>query len=312
MISFEKPRFTFNFDLEIEIDILKRHKNNRGIPDKSDDKLLIATWNIANLGLHKRTEDHYKLISEVLSWFDIIAVQEVYDNLTGLHNLETFIGSEYDLIFNDKGGNNERAAFFYDSQKVRPDQMTGELAIPPKDHRHIKLKGVNATFTGFDRNPFISSFIFKNESLILVNAHLYFGSHHWTHMHRRALEAYAIGRYVDLSRKSKYSISPNIIALGDFNIPKAEKGDSIYDALTKRGLSLPEHSTRQGSNLKSDKQYDQIAFVPRLKNKIISEGVFDYDTPLFPDLWNKSEANFHRYCRYYISDHRPLWMELRF
>ncbi len=312
MVSFEKPRFTFNFDFDSEIEILKMHKGIRQIPTKSNDTLLIATWNIANLGLHKRTEDHYRLIAEVLSWFDIIAIQEVYDDLTGLYNLESFIGSEYQLIFNDKGGNDERAAFFYDSQKVSQNQMTGELAIPPKDHKHIKLSGVNSTFTGFDRNPFISSFTFKNETLILVNTHLYYGSTHWTHMHRRSLEAYAIGRYVDLRRDDKHSISPNIIALGDFNIPKAKKGDPIYNALTKRGLSLPDHSTRQGSNLKSDKQYDQIAFVPKLKNKIKAEGVFDYDTPLFPNLWTKSETQFHKYCRYYISDHRPLWMELNF
>jgi len=131
-------------------------------------------------------------------------------------------------------------------------------------------------------------------------------------MHRRALEAYAIGRYVDLRGDDKHTVSPNIIALGDFNIPKAKKGDPIYDALIERGLTLPDHSTRQGSNLKSDKQYDQIAFVPRLKNNIVAEGVFDYDTTLFPNLWDKSETQFHKYCRYYISDHRPLWMELKF
>jgi len=312
MVSLKKPSFTFNFDFKEERKILRKHKKSRLIPKKDDDSLLIATWNIANLGLHKRSEDHYRLIAEVLSWFDIIAIQEVHDDLSGLYALESFIGSKYHMIFNDTGGNDERAAFFYDSSKLEQEQMVGELAIPQKDQRHIKIKGVTSKFTGFDRNPFISSFRFKDQRFALVNAHLYYGSAHWTAMHRRALEAYAIGRYVDLRHDDKHSYAKDIIALGDFNIPMAKKGDPIYDALVKRGLTLPDHSTRQGSNLKSDKQYDQIAFVPSLKSRILAEGVFDYDTELFPKLWEWKPAQFHTYCRYYISDHRPLWMQLAF
>lgn len=312
MVSLRKPGFTFNFDYKKERTILRKHKKKREIPPKDKDSLLIATWNIANLGQHIRTEDHYRLIAEVLSWFDVIAIQEVADDLKGLYALEQFIGTKYHMLFNDTGGNNERAAYIYDASKVQLGQMIGELAIPPKDQRYIKIKGVKSQFSGFDRNPFIASFHYQEQRFILVNAHLYYGSAHRTAMHRRALEAYAIGRYVDLRRDDKHVYASDIIALGDFNIPMAKPGDPIYDALIKRGLILPDHSTRQGSNLRSDKQYDQIAFVPALKTRILSEGVFDYDTPLFPDLWDENPSQFHTYCRYYISDHRPLWMQLSF
>ena len=77
MPSFEKPKFTFNFDVATEIQNLKAHKTHRGIPDKSMDRLLLGSWNVANLGLQIRQSDHYELIAEVISWFDIIAIQEV-------------------------------------------------------------------------------------------------------------------------------------------------------------------------------------------------------------------------------------------
>ncbi|WP_308993640.1 hypothetical protein QLS71_007690 [Mariniflexile litorale] len=97
--------------------------------------------------------------------------------------------------------------------------------------------------------------------------------------------------------------------MGHFNIPKIEQGDQTYDALMKRGLKLPEHSTQIYSNINNDKQYDQIAFLPSLKSNIKANGVFDFDAVLFPDLWQSSVSNFKKYLKYYISDHRPMWIQ---
>ena len=92
-----------------------------------------------------------------------------------------------------------------------------------------------------------------------------------------------------------------------------QKGDIVYDALIKRGLKLPEHSTKVYSNISNDKMYDQIAFLPSIKSKIVTHGVFDFDTAIFPELWqNETPVNFRAYLRYYLSDHRPLWMQLNF
>lgn len=43
MVAFEKPNYTFNFNLQTEIDAVLDHKQTRRIPAKSPDKLLIAT-----------------------------------------------------------------------------------------------------------------------------------------------------------------------------------------------------------------------------------------------------------------------------
>jgi len=72
----------------------------------------------------------------------------------------------------------------------------------------------------------------------------------------------AVDRWADLRRKSRYALTPSIIALGDFNMPKVDPEDPIYQALTARGLRLPAHSTKVGSNLAGDRDYDQIVFFP--------------------------------------------------
>jgi endonuclease/exonuclease/phosphatase family metal-dependent hydrolase len=312
MVAFPKPDYTFNFDVQAEIDALLSHKQHRNIPAKDPDKLLVATWNIANLGLQQRNIDHYKIIAEVLSWFDVIAIQEVHENLEGLFQLESFIGTNYDLMFNDVGGNDERAAFFYDANKVERLQMVGELSVPPSQLRHIKISGVTEVFTGFDRNPYVASFMFKDKKIVFINAHLFFGGESASEMNRRGLEAYAVGRYADLEKKSPHSFADYYFALGDFNIPKAQPGDPIFDALTNRGLVIPEHSTRIASSIMSDAQYDQVLFFPDTKRTIKADGVFDYDQAIFAELYDEKPRSFKGYCRYYISDHRPMWVQIEF
>lgn len=311
MPSYPKPNFVHPFITNTEIGHLRAHKATRGIPDKTNDKLLLGSWNIANLGLQQRTRDHYVLIAEVLDWFDIIAVQEVNDNLAGLKAIESELPSKYNLIYSDKGGNNERSAFIYDSTIINQLELVAEISIPPKDHKDIKLPGVTRKFTGFDRTPYLCSFQWQNETFVLITVHSFSGGTSTHDLERRALEAYAIGRWADLRNSSKNAFSKNIIALGDFNIPMVEKGDVVYEALIKRGLKLPEHSTKIYSNISNDKMYDQMAFLPSIKSKIVKHGVFDFDEVIFPELWNpKAPGDFRKYLRYYISDHRPMWMQL--
>ena len=41
-------------------------------------------------------------------------------------------------------------------------------------------------------------------------------------------------------------------------------------------------------------------------------GVFDFDGIIFKDLWddpNKTKGQFRSFVKYFISDHRPLWVE---
>jgi endonuclease/exonuclease/phosphatase family metal-dependent hydrolase len=317
MPPFEKPDFTYDYQVSSQIDALwayRQNKPGRAIPSKAMNRLLVATWNVANLGLQERRDKDYRLIAQLVSWFDLMAMQEVNDNLSGLRAIQQHLPPWFRALFSDYAGNKERLVFLYDSSKVTLLEKVGEVAIPPSDKRYIKLPGTQQKFRGFDRNPYLAAFRSGSFTFVLANVHLYFGSDSKISMNRRSLEAYAVARWADLRRKSKNAYTRDIIVLGDFNLPKVEPGDPIYEALTKRGLHLPQHSTETGSSIATDSHYDQIAFFPgQTQDEFTGKaGVFDFDGALFATLWEtRGQKDFLAYMRYYISDHRILWAEFQ-
>jgi endonuclease/exonuclease/phosphatase family metal-dependent hydrolase len=317
MPAFPKPSFAYTFNTADEIKAVRDYRKipGRAIPDKSSTTLLLATWNIANLGLQQREPGAYKIIAEMLSWFDLIAVQEVNDNLAGLRAIQAELPNKYRALFSDAAGNNERLAYLYDSTKVTLLEKVGEIAPDPVELKFVKLPGVTQKFEGFDRNPYIASFQAGAFRFQLVNVHLYFGDDSKAaSIERRSLEAYAVARWADLRSKSKYAYAKDIIALGDFNLPKTQAGDPIYTALTKRGLELPQHSSEVGSSIASDNHYDQLAFYTDETQADFTgkTGIFDYDGALFRKLWDThTRVQFMAYMRYHISDHRILWSEFK-
>jgi endonuclease/exonuclease/phosphatase family metal-dependent hydrolase len=264
--------------------------------------------------VQERRDKDYRLIAELVRWFDLVAIQEVNDDLRGLRAVEQHLPHKYGVLFSDYGGNKERMAFLYDTNKVTRLEKVGEVAIPPSDHRYIKLPGIQQRFRGFDRNPYLSAFRAGSFTFVLVNVHLYYGSESKVSMNRRSLETYAVARWADLRRKSRNAYARDIILLGDFNLPKREPGDPIYEALTRRGLQLPAHSTEIGSSIKTDNHYDQIAFFPGQTRDEFTErcGVFDFDGAIFGTLREtRNRDDVLGYLRYYISDHRILWAEFQ-
>lgn len=319
MPPFPTPKFRYTYDLGTEVQALRRYertKPGRDIPDKAPNRLLVATWNVANLGVQKRRERDYRLIAEMLGWFDLAAIQEVNENLAGLRAIQQHLPGRYHVLFSDSAGNRERLVYLYDSTKVSLLEKVGEVAVPPSQLRYIKLPGVRRKFDGFDRTPYIAAFKAGGKTFVLVNVHLYFGSEKRAKdsMDRRSLETFAVAWWADHRRKSKYAYSHNVVALGDFNLPKIQPGDLIYKALTSRGLRLPDHSTEIGSSIASESHYDQIAFFPGEVSQAFTgrAGVFDFDGAVFAGLWQKkTRAQFLAYVRYYLSDHRILWAEFR-
>jgi endonuclease/exonuclease/phosphatase family metal-dependent hydrolase len=323
MPGHDKPDFDHPYDVNDEIARLRAHKEVREVSEPSDDRLLLATWNIANLGVQERREEDHRLIAEIISWFDLIAIQEVNNNLEGLRGIEAQLpGERYKTLFSDPGGNSERFVFLYDTEKVELLDEIGRVTVPPKDLPSVSLPGVPGEFRGFDRNPYLASFRAGSLEFVLANVHLYFGKgkskdseEAASGMDRRCLEAFAVSRWADLRRGDTEAYTRNVLALGDFNLPKRDPNDPVFQALTARGLQLPEHSTKVlGSNLDGDAHYDQMAVFPGpMADAIEAMGVFDFDSAVFPGIWGETEKEqnkFQSYVKYYLSDHRPLWTAL--
>jgi endonuclease/exonuclease/phosphatase family metal-dependent hydrolase len=308
-----KPKFAFDYSVTTETRRLRAHAAVRGVPRKSATHLLAATWNIANLGAHQRRPSDLRLIAAVLSWFDLIAVQECREDCGHLQELARYLKRPYRLLFSDAGGNNERLVFIYNASKVRLLEKIGEIAFPPAEYKGIKIPGVARTFNGFDRTPYLAAFQAGSTAFMFVNVHSFFGSMSRASVERRALETLAVAKWAARRRRSRFAFTKEIFVMGDFNMPKRERGDPIYDALTRLGLELPAHSTEVGSSIASDNHYDQVAYFPGESADLVERsGVFDYDTVIFRSLWeSRPEKDFKTYCRYYISDHRPLWVLLK-
>jgi endonuclease/exonuclease/phosphatase family metal-dependent hydrolase len=313
MPPFPRPRFDYSPRVSRELRALRALRDERGIPPKRDDTLLLATWNVANLGAQERTATDHELIAEIISWFDLVALQEANDNLSGIRAVRDQLPPSWRMQFSEAGGNRERAAFLYDSSKVEPLEKTGRLAISPSDLGRIKLDGVSEPFRGFDRGPYVGTFRAGRFSVELVNVHLFFGSDsERADMERRMLETFAVARWCDLRRTSANTYLRDIVALGDFNLPELEEDDPIYRTLTSRGLELPAHkSAVGGTSLEGHKHYDQVAFFPGETSEFAERvDVFDFDNAVFADLYgSRTLKQFLGYLRYHLSDHRPLWAQ---
>src|SRR5688572_3726052 len=106
---------------------------------KSDGSLLLATWNIRDFDSNKfrqgpRLPETFYYIAEIISCFDLVAVQEVNRDLSALLTVMDILGTEWNFIATDttegSGGNHERMAFVYNTEKVRFRQIAGEIVLP--------------------------------------------------------------------------------------------------------------------------------------------------------------------------------------
>ena len=326
MIPHDKPDFTYTFDIDEQIDLINGHKEHRGIPKADDENLIVATWNLTNFGLQEREGDHLRLMAEIIKPFDVVAIQEVADDVTQLYELLTYLKGSWKAIYTDIAGNYERLGYLYQEDRVQPTELAAELAMRGYERNKITISvgdeetdnAEEVVFPGFNRNPFMLEF--KADAFIfsIVNVHLY-----WRFYEIRRLEARALAKWAKSRIKKIGPPNNDIILIGDFNMSRVKEGDKIYEEMIEYGVSFPKYDTNiVGSNLAGDADYDGVAFFPsRTGNDFVEMGVFDFDKKVFPDLWppysmpsserKPKEENFFQYIRYYLADHRPLWAEFK-
>ncbi len=158
MPVFPKPKFPFDYSVPDEIGRLRAHKAARSIPAHHSDRLLVATWNVANLGAQARRDQDLSLIAEIISWFDLIAVQECREDFSDLRTIHSKLPPSYEVLMSDASGNNERMVFVYNRRRLKVLDEIGEIAYPPSKYQSIKLPGVPLKFDGFDRTPYLALF----------------------------------------------------------------------------------------------------------------------------------------------------------
>jgi endonuclease/exonuclease/phosphatase family metal-dependent hydrolase len=303
---------------------------------RSDGSLILATWNLRdfdsnNFGHGPRMPESFHYIAEIISTFDLVAVQEVHRDLTALRRLMALLGADWDYIVTDTtegtSGNGERMAFLFDRRKVKFRNVAGEIVLP-------KGRGVVVAGTGrtreelqFARTPFMVSFQAGWFKFSLCTVHIFFGAERGAKLRRRVEEIRSLASFFARRQQTE---TEDYILLGDFNVVSPQH--ETMEALEREGFAIPAGLRRERSNLKGDKHYDQIALrVQEKRLEIGASGVFDFTRSVFRGedfdayttaLPQKQVAGLttrESLVEYYggkwrtwqMSDHLPMWVQLR-
>lgn len=253
------------------------------IPAKTlDDTLLLATWNIREFdspAYGKRRSEPYHYIAEIISRFDLVALQEVRLETEPLEKLRGLLGRWWNYLVTDvtggTQGNKERMAFFFDTRKVRFGGLAGEVVIPPLETRDENNKKVYSPVKQLARTPYLVGFEAGWFRFMLSTVHILYGSSQ-AEDPRREAEIRAIARAMSQRVDEKHAWSKNIILLGDFNIFDPE--DVTFSALTDEGFTIPE-ALQQVTNVgKKERFFDQIAFRTQKDpaQQLIKAGAFNF------------------------------------
>ena len=292
---------------------LRRRIARSGIPGKViDSNLIVGTWNIRmfsnifhqwteNPNTPKRNLRAMAYIAEIVRCFDVIAIQEVKRDVSGLRMLiDRFLGAgNWGLVVSDVSagskGNAERLAYLFDRRRVRLSGLAGEIVLPPTADGNPAQQ--------FDRTPYIVGFQAGSEKFSLLTAHIRYGKT----SDDRLPEIKALSAHISTEIRKRAeggSDESNLIVLGDFNID--DRGDNpLFQAFVSTGLVVPE----QLLNLKTTyntkpKYYDQIAwFMDELSMSFTGKaGVIDFSGAVYREM-SLEQMSFR------ISDHFPMWVE---
>jgi endonuclease/exonuclease/phosphatase family metal-dependent hydrolase len=321
------PQVTDQPPLLIRNELAALHRSlDQVIPKKLNGKnLLIATWNIRSFASltrkwtalqsdnPKRDLRGLRAICDIVSRFDVIAIQEVKGDLRALRDMMKYLGDNWAFLMTDitlgDAGNNERMAFVFDSSRVKPSGLACELVVPTEWLAEIPE---NALRRQFARTPYAVSFKAGDTTFILVTLHVDYGE--CTKDRKDELKTIAQGMKAWAKRESRWH--HNLLTLGDFNIDR--EGDDLWEAFTSTGLSVPAELNAVPKSIfddesdPKDKFYDQIAWFTLSSGSIALDmnyqtgGYFDFLPFVYTDA-NLTKNS----LSYRISDHYPLWAEFR-
>jgi endonuclease/exonuclease/phosphatase family metal-dependent hydrolase len=289
------------------------------LPAKSLDRnLLIGTWNIRAFGdladtwsagpkdKVKRDRRALALITEIVSHFDVLAVQEVKGNLRALRHMMKTLGPDWSFTLTDvtegSPGNDERLAFVFDTRRVRLSGLAGELVIPDEV---LQTAGAGELRKQFARTPYAVSFLSGGRTFILVTLHVLWGKV----SDDRIPELRGIARWARDWAEEIASWGQNLIVLGDFNIDRL--GDETFEAFSESGLRPPPELNEVPRTVFAGKEggfYDQVAWFEKGGSPLLTlrytgqAGGFDFVPFVFPEL-DRQQLSWR------ISDHLPLWCE---
>ncbi len=108
-----------------------------GLPERRYGSVLAASFNVRKLGSERnRNANEWEFLADIIKAFDLVAIQEVGDNLSGLRRVMNLLGPEYSLVVSDQtgvypgvSGNLERFAFIYRWSVVHRKDVASDITF---------------------------------------------------------------------------------------------------------------------------------------------------------------------------------------
>ena len=307
-------------------------------PRMENGKILLATWNIRNLGKfrsgpNERLPQSWLYLAELLSRFDIGAVQEVDQDIAPLEKLTGLMGGDYEYIFSDVNagarGGNWRLAFIYDKRKVQPGRQTGWVVPPPLEVVAADGRRRYESAKPFARIPYYCSFVVGGQTLMLINLHFLWGK--GVGDPERLVEIENLLRVLEFKSASDPYWPDNQIILGDFNITTEQR--EIIKTFKDHGFIMPPELIRLDRSQTRATKYSQIFCHPSGREFSPSgpAGVVNFFRSVFREQdedhyraylardaqgdpvpnTEKSRKYINFWRTFQMSDHFPLWIELK-
>lgn len=347
MLDNEYKRLMTNIDKERTISNILKLKNGLAsdIPSKKvDQNLLLASWNIKNFGkLKDRTSESLYYIAEIISAFDIVAIQEINSNINDFKKILRLLGSDWKHTLSDvtegKSGNDERFGFIYDSRRVTHSGLSGEIVISPE------LISNNPIIRQLKRTPSFTGFESGWKKFSIVNVHLHpgeggNGDDEPSDQEIRDEEVRLLMEVLKEKLEASAYEDRNMIILGDTNL--YEDDVTIVKRFTDEGFVESTGLEGKFTNTSLNQIYDRIFLNVEKYFRLVKDGhgiekggvfnLFDYvyintpqeianyhglmllqkDDPSTLTSDAKFETYFNRYWkRNQVSDHLPVWIEIQ-
>jgi endonuclease/exonuclease/phosphatase family metal-dependent hydrolase len=304
---------------------------------RSEENLIIASWNIKEFGhTTQRLPESYFYIAEILSYFDLIAIQEIKSTLEDLKIIIRLLGSDWGYLVNDitegTAGNSERSCYVFNKKRVQLAGLAGEVVLWDKLTQ-------NSTIKQLKRTPYITGFTAGWKTFALLNVHLHPGKSPGDIALRKE-EVSLLLQALAKKRSKNHLWTENLILVGDFNFYNGATKDSpTIDMIHNAGYREVESLVGVDTNASQTEVYDRL-FLTRGEYFSLGQnlqgqekgGVFNPFKYVFKDgeesIHKKylkdhytgtrdmtDPANQKRYFnnpwrKNQISDHFPIWFEL--
>ena len=251
-------------------------------PEKlvTEDRAVLATWNIRIFSDNSRDEDELLQICMILSRFDFLAIQELRDTEVldrALIHLEESFGRTYEYVVGPEVGRGveERYGFLYDIRRV---EYTG---------KSFRVRDPDDLFI---REPFLASFRTGEFDFYAINMHSIYGDS----VSERRAEALLLD---DVYRSVQdLDDEQDVLLFGDFNLSPEDRGFlELRDLPSMRAVNRTLPTTIYGSI------YDTIWYQEQYLTEAAAYfGIYPFDEETFD--------NDDKLASLVVSDHRPLWI----